>query len=258
MNVCTCGAENQTGARFCRACGSRIGSGPVKAAVEGDTLRPMPPTVRTGASANHLADGFETPRSGRGLLIAAVSGLALLLVAGVTAAVVLATRDSSAATERVRPAVTSTSRPPAASSTSATTTPSPSLPPIPLEAQGTVDLAQRWASALAAHDWPAARSLQPSIAATSDDELQKGFGGLNEDRIVFVGTRGAGAVMVASVAHENVGAGPRTNVYCYLVEADTVSATLRATYERRVTEASIPGTVETSWLIAEINQCQTA
>ena len=190
-------------------------------------------------------------------MIAAVSVGILLLAAGVTTAVVVLTRDSSSATERVRPAATSstTAAPP---DPTLITTPPPTRPLVPPEVQGTVNLAQRWASALAAHDWTTARSIEPAIGATSDDTLQSGFGGLKDDAVVFVATRDAGAVMVASVAHENVGAGPRTNVFCFLITPDPSGATLQAQLQRRVTTTSIPSWVAPETLMAEISQCQTA
>jgi hypothetical protein len=60
---------------------------------------------------------------------------------------------------------------------------------------------------------------------------------------------------VASVAYEDVGAGARTNVYCYAISADTQADTLTVLAQRRATPSAIPGWVDPSTLSGPINTC---
>ncbi len=73
--------------------------------------------------------------------------------------------------------------------------------------------------------------------------------------IVRVANHEPGSVIVASVAHEDVGGGPRTNVYCYLIVADPSGSTLTATLTGRATPTSLPGWLDEASLTSEIGAC---
>lgn len=122
------------------------------------------------------------------------------------------------------------------------------------DVQTAVDLVQQWASALASGDWTTARQLDPAIAGQSDATLSAGYGGLKGAVIEYV----AGTPQdlgVASVAYEDVGAGARTNVYCYTINVDTQAATLTVLAQRRATPSAIPGWVDPSTISGPINTC---
>jgi hypothetical protein len=122
------------------------------------------------------------------------------------------------------------------------------------DVQTAVDLVQQWANALASGDWVTARQLDPAAAGQSDATLAAGYGGLKGSTIIYV----AGSpkdLSVASVAYEDVGAGARTNVYCYTITADTRANTLTVLAQRRVTPSAIPGWVDPGTLSGPINTC---
>lgn len=75
-------------------------------------------------------------------------------------------------------------------------------------------LVQRFADDLVAHDWSAARAIEPGLP--SDSVLAAGYAGLDASTVVVNGeARAAGDVILsgAYVAWEDVG-GPRTSIYC--------------------------------------------
>jgi S1-C subfamily serine protease len=122
------------------------------------------------------------------------------------------------------------------------------------DSQAALALVQEWANALASGDWPTARQLNPALAQTSDSALQSGYGGLKEATIAYVsGT--PDNLSVASVAYEDVGAGPRTNVYCYQMSVDLTASTLNVLSQRRATPSSISGWVDPSTLSDVIATC---
>jgi S1-C subfamily serine protease len=122
------------------------------------------------------------------------------------------------------------------------------------DVQVAVGLVQQWATALASGDWVTARQLDPAIAGQSDATLSAGYGGLKGDVIEYV----AGTPQdlgVASVAYEDVGAGSRTNIYCYTINVDTQANTLTVVAQHRATPSAIPGWVEPTTLSGPINTC---
>jgi S1-C subfamily serine protease len=122
------------------------------------------------------------------------------------------------------------------------------------DVQAALSLTQEWANALATGDWTTARQLDPALAGTSDAGLAAGYGGLKEASIAYR-SGDTQNLDVASIAYENVGNGPRTNVYCYTLSVDVPSSTLTVLTMRQATGASIPGWVDPSTLSAAIATC---
>ena len=78
-------------------------------------------------------------------------------------------------------------------------------------------IVQSYATALAHHDWQAARAVKANLGM-SDDALQKGYGALRESTIVItgegVGNEGSMPITGAYVAWEVVNGAQQTSIYC--------------------------------------------
>jgi len=120
--------------------------------------------------------------------------------------------------------------------------------------QAALDLTQEWANALASGDWATVRQLDPALAQTSDADLVAGYGGLKEATIAYV-AGDAQNLDVASVAYEDVGSGPRTNVYCYRLSVDLGASTVTVLTSSKATPVAISGWVDPSTLGATIAAC---
>ncbi len=117
-----------------------------------------------------------------------------------------------------------------------------------------VALMQQWATALATGDWATARSIEPSIASQSDAQLSAGYGGLKQATIVYV-AGDPSFMTVASVAHEDVGSGQRTNVYCFNVAVDLTSNTMTVFSQTPATSQPLAGWLDPSTLGPTIATC---
>lgn len=247
----TCGTETAAGARFCRSCGAPVDARPEKGRASSDATT-LPRLATPDGSSPTTPEPSPTGHDRR-VVIFAIVGAVVLIAIGLGVGLLLFPHDSkSEATTPRRSA-------PAPASTVATTQPAPvsTTTTIPADQQQTLDLAQQWATALTTKDWTTARQVNPGMASKSDAQLDADFGGLSEDQLVIVRSTGPGVLTVASVAHEDVGAGPRTNVYCYLVIANPSQGTISATRTGpgRTTPGSVPGWVAPSELSAQIAAC---
>ncbi len=122
------------------------------------------------------------------------------------------------------------------------------------DVQSALSLIQTWATALATGDWATARQIEPALNGSSDAALQQGYGGLEESTIAYV--RGDSQQLdVASVAWEDVGAGPRTNVYCFKFAVDTSSDTINELSSNQATQTPISGWADPTTVSSYIASC---
>jgi hypothetical protein len=241
MPACpNCDAPLPTNGRFCGRCGAPIESGTSAA-----------PRMRRSSV----------------VLIAtlAVATLAMVVVAVV---VVLGSGDSSPSSQPATTLPVSTSSPgtegtvppamsPSTPQTSRPVTPTAvtttTLPPLARQVR---PVAQELASDLAAHDWVAARR-HPLYATTTDETFEQSYGGLQRSTVIPVRAVRLDAstveVRLGLVAWEDVGAGPRTNVYCVTWTVDmTESVVVTSDDFGRLTPDSLPGHRPPSTLAALI------
>jgi hypothetical protein len=201
MSVCrNCDHAMKAGSRFCPICGEQV---------EASRRRVVP--IR------------------RGSLVLIVALTVFTLVAtGVAMALVFTSKGGP----KVRAADQEPSSSVVAEATvgDETTTLASTVPPTTLLSRpkptttvpnGTEDLrviAQSLESALATHDWSSVR-LHPAYAATSDENFDANYGGLQQGTVTIVRTTalpsGQVDARIGAVAWEDIGTGPRTNVYCF-------------------------------------------
>lgn len=240
----SCGAENSAGARFCRGCGALLGPKAATAETTATLPRVFEP-LGTGG-------GPIRGRRGTAIVIVAVVALVLALGAAGTALVLASGNDSH---DRVTGSEPPRERRP---TTTAATDPMPpiTVATLPPQVDSAMALAQRWATALAIGDWPAARAIEPVKRGATDSELQVGYGGLVSSTIVLVtGTPTSAttaSLRVGYVAHEDIGAGPRTNIYCNTIAVDLASGTIAAGSQRKLTPVAHPGYVSPEQLQPEV------
>lgn len=238
----SCGSENATNARFCRGCGGALGA--KDPAEVTSTLPRVPDPAGSAVTGPHH-------RRGATMVLVAVA-LVVALGAGVGALLLAAAKDSggeatAAETSRERRPATTAAADPEPPTTTTTQ---------PDQVDSAVVLAQRWATALAIGDWSTARAIEPEKLGAPDSELENGYGGLAASTIVLVtGTptsATSASLRVGYVAHEDIGTGPRTNVYCNTIEVDLAAGTIRAGSQRKLTAVAHPGFVSPERLEAEV------
>jgi S1-C subfamily serine protease len=122
------------------------------------------------------------------------------------------------------------------------------------DVQSALSLIQTWATALATGDWSTARQIEPALNASSDAALAQGYGGLKESTIAYV-RGGTQQLDVASIAWEDVGAGPRTNVYCFQFSVDTTGGTITQLSSNQATQTPISGWGDPSTVSSYIATC---
>jgi hypothetical protein len=182
-----------------------------------------------------------------------VAGVLLLGVGVGIGLLVLSGGNDSSATKTTRPPTTDTipseTDPTTTTTVAATTT-------IPASAQRIVELAQTWATALADEDWPTARDIDTKMTTASDAVLFDGYRSLQNAQIEFVSVTGPDSVAVASIAHEDVGQGPRTNVYCYIVTVSPDGRHITPDNSGRGTPSPRAGFLAPAELRPEIETCR--
>lgn len=230
-----CGASNGPSARSCYLCGQSFG--------ESDHDEP-----RSGSSA--LGDARDDRATSKRTTSTPVVALLVIgvvaIVAVVAGAVVVSNHKGGKAHSTSAPlAAASSTRP------STTTTRTAGGGPA---VHASLGLVQKWATALAAQDWATVRAIDPALAQSSDQALASGYGGLKEVTISYV-SGDSRNLDVASVAHEDIGSGPRTNVYCYHVAVGSTVTTLTVLSQRQATRPPIAGWVDPATLSATIAGC---
>lgn len=239
----SCGVENSVGARFCRGCGALLGQ---KAPVAADTA-----TLPRVYDPPGAGGGPIRGRRGTAIVVVAAAALVLALGAGGAALVLASGNDSN---DRVTGSEPPRERPP----TTVTTDPAPptTVTTLPPQVDSAVALAQRWATALANGDWPTARAIDPGKQSTTDSEMQDFYGGLASSTIVLVtGTPTSPtttSLRIGYVAHEDIGTGPRTNIYCNTIDVDLANGTIAAGSQRKLTPVAHPGFVSPDQLEPEV------
>lgn len=187
MTNCTrCGTQMAKGARFCRSCGTELGTAPssptVSQPVDRHTMgtSATPPVANAGASEH-------SPR--RSWIIWSIAGGALAIaVGGIAAFLVIGTGGSDRQPEEtaVRSPTTTISAASTTSTSSTSTSTTTTTPPTPIAAiQQLVDEVM---AAEVAHDWETVRSLYPYHASTPDAQLDSGYAATRAQFVVLQGT----------------------------------------------------------------------
>lgn len=201
-----------------------------KVAVAATTSAPIIPTTST----------TNSPAS----TVAAAAQTTVAPTLPATVAPVATTPVATTATPPV-PAIPSTT---AARATSAPTVPAPLA----------VQVARSYATAVATHDWNAARALNPSLP--DDATLDKGYGYLNEqlvvDAVTTPSSNNLNDVRLLVLAHEAPPAGEQTSFWCFHWRVDAIAHTVKSVDGKRL--QTYPGTLDASATPSElVAACQS-
>jgi serine/threonine protein kinase len=138
----------------------------------------------------------------------------------------------------------------AARATAVATTIKVAPPPEPLA----VAVARSYATALAGHDWGAARTLNPALP--DDAALQKGYGYLNEqiviDAVTAPTSNNLNDVRLLVLAHEAPPAGEQTSMWCFHWRFDSITHTIKSIDGKRL--QTYPGTLEPASIPADLSE----
>lgn len=193
-------------------------------------LAPPPTPYAAAPAPPPLTEPRRSPTAG---LIAA--GVVALVVAVAIAALVLSSSggDTVDTSSTAAPAQSADgqAQPAATSAPPFTSAPRPSTttttePPDP----AAVRTAQRLATALAAGDWPTARTMQPDRAGTTDALFARDYADLVASTVVPAGPVSIGTstqtLRLGLVAHQRDGDGDHTTVYCVTWTVDPAAQTV--------------------------------
>lgn len=255
-----------------------------------DPIDSQPPTVRRNDTEPAPVASPAAHRRRRSVLAMAVAAVVIVVALGAAAIGALVVRSAdgraaatsttdgrvvrsdpspvqssagSTATTTPASAATTVARPPAALALPSTSLPDPTTTLLGTVAEPTsqsspapeplaVELARSYASALAAHDWATARTLNPSLP--DDATLDKGYRYLDEQFVVDARTSPTGDnvndVRLLVLAHESPPAGHQTSFWCFHWQVDAITHTVRSVDGRRL--QTYPGTLDTTATPADL------
>jgi serine/threonine protein kinase len=216
--------------------------------------------VVIGGAAVALNSRSDSKRSGAATILVGTASISGTTTASPVAPVTIATATTAPATPSSPPQrTTAATTPPATTAapvttaarvTTVATTTKLAPPPEPLA----VAVARSYATAVARHDWGAARTLNPGLP--DDAALEKGYGYLNEqivmDAVTAPTSNNLNDVRLLVLAHEAPPAGEQTSMWCFHWRFDSITHTIKSIDGKRL--QTYPGTLEPASIPSDLSE----